>query len=77
MELKNKLHEMIDRIDDREVLYTIKKMLNNQYTDENREELSVEIKKALDEALESSRKGKVFSQQQAMQLTKEKYPNLF
>jgi uncharacterized protein YicC (UPF0701 family) len=77
MELKNKLHEMIDKVDDPEVLYTIKEMLTNQSTGENREELSDEIKKALDEAIESSRNGKVFSHQQAMQLTKEKFPNLF
>jgi len=68
---------MIDQVDDPEVLYAIKEMLTVQSTSENRKELSDEIKKALDEALESSRNGKVFSHQQVMQLTKEKFPNLF
>jgi hypothetical protein len=77
LELKVKLHEMIDTIDNPEVLYAIKEMLTNQSTDENKEELSDEIRKALDEALESSRDGKIFPHQQAMKLTKEKFPNLF
>lgn len=68
---------MIDKVDDPEVLYAIKEMLSNQFTGEKREELSDEIKKALDEALESSREGNVFSHQQAMQMSKEKFPNLF
>jgi len=61
MELKTKLHEMIEKVDDSVVLYAIKEMLANQTVGESREELSDEIKKALDEALESSRNGKVFS----------------
>lgn len=41
------------------------------------EELSAEVKTALDEALESSRLGRVVSNEEAMRKTKEKYPSLF
>lgn len=42
-----------------------------------RNELSPEVKSALDEALESSKLGRVVSHEDAMTKTKEKYPNLF
>jgi hypothetical protein len=42
-----------------------------------KQQLSTDVKNALDEALQSSRLGNVYSHNEAMQKTKEKYPNLF
>ena len=77
IELKSQLHEMIDKVDDPEVLYTVKKMLSCQLVNEEKECLSDEIKNALDQAIDASHKGKVITNQHAKQLTKEKFPNLF
>jgi hypothetical protein len=77
LELKNKLHEMIDQIDDPEVLYAFQNLLSQKSSTDSQEELSKELKEALDIALKSSKDGKVFTHEEALQMSREKFPNLF
>lgn len=77
-ELKLDLFRKIDRLDNRE----IKKIYNNLLSildtaSSDKTSLSPELMTALDEALDASKKGQVYTHEEVMQKTKDKYPNLF
>ena len=77
-ELKLDLFRRLDRLDNKmlEVLYDkIICLINTDST--SSKELSPEIKAALDEALEASKQGRVYSHEDVVKKTKDRYPNLF
>jgi hypothetical protein len=77
-ELKLDLFRKIDKLDNRklEKIYnSLIGLLNADSLDET--SLSPELKIALDEALDGSKKGKVHTHEDVMHHTKEKYSNLF
>lgn len=77
-EIKLDLFRKIDNLDNRklEKIYnSLIGLLNSASSGET--SLSLELKGALDEALEASKKGQVYAHDEVMQKTREKYPNLF
>ena len=77
-EIKLDLFRRLDKLDSSKLEKIYNKIINLINTDTSGSEtLSPEIKTALDEALESSKQGRVNTHEEAMLKTKEKYPNLF
>ena len=77
-ELKLDLFRKIDSLDNRE----IKKIYNNLLSildtaSSDKTSLSPELITALEEALDGSKKGQVYTHEEVMEKTKEKYSNLF
>jgi|GEM_PF-1049480 len=77
-EIKLDLFRRLDSLDKSKLEKVYNKIINLINTDVSKSEvLSPEIKAALDEALEASEQGRVYTHEEAMQKTKEKYPKLF
>lgn len=77
-EIKLDLFRRLDRLDNSKLERVYSKIINLINADNpQEEELSPEIKTALDEALESSKQGRVYTHDEVMQKTKAKFPNLF
>jgi|SRR5690554_6819711 len=77
-EIKLDLFRRLDNLDNQRLEKVYTKIINLINTEDPRKDvLSPEIKAALDEALEDSKKGRVYAHEEVMQKTKEKYPNLF
>ncbi len=80
MEIAELKLDLIKRIgslrkDDVERLYPqILSLISHNYVEHD---LTPNLKSALDMAIKSSAGGKVLSHQEVMQITKDKYPNLF
>jgi hypothetical protein len=77
-EIKLELFRKIDKLDNSklEKVYNSLIGLLNSESDGERT-LSPELKAALDEALDASKKGQIYAHDEVRQKTKEKYPNLF
>lgn len=77
-EIKLDLFRRLDSLDNSKLERVYSKIINLINADNpQKEELSPEIKSALDEALESSKQGRVYTHDEVMQMTKAKFPNLF
>lgn len=77
-EIKLNLFRRLDRLDNSRLESVYSKIINLINADNpQKEELSPEIKTALDEALESSKQGRVYTHDDVMQKTIAKFPNLF
>ncbi|MBN2817622.1 MAG: hypothetical protein JXP36_01545 [Bacteroidales bacterium] len=77
-EIKLDLFRRLDKLDSSKLEKVYNKIINLINADTPQTEtLSPEIKAALDEALESSKKGRVFTHEEVMKKSKEKFPNLF
>jgi len=77
-EIKLELFRKIDNLDNRkleQVYNSLIGLLNSASIGEA--SLNPELKTALDEALDTSKKGQVHSHEEVIQKTKEKYSNLF
>jgi hypothetical protein len=77
-EIKLDLFRKIDRLDNsklEKIYNNLIGLLNTASLDET--SLSPELKADLDEALEASKKGQIFTHEEVMQKTKEKYSTLF
>lgn len=77
-EIKLDLFRRLDNMDGPRLEKVYKKILSliaSESTQQN--EICSDLKTALDEALESSKLGRVISHEDAMLQSKEKYPNLF
>ena len=78
-EIKLNLFRKIDSLDNRELvkIYTnLIDLLNTVSSDKN-PPMSPELKAALDEALDTGKTSKTYTHEDVMQMTKEKYANLF
>lgn len=64
--MKDQLHEMIDRIDDPEVLYTIKDMLIQSLAADFWDELPEEVKKSIETGLKQADNGEVIPHEEVM-----------
>ena len=78
-EIKLDLFRKIDSLDNRELekVYTNLIDLLNTVSSDKTPQMSPELKAALDEALEASKTGQSYTHEEVMQMTKEKYTNLF
>jgi predicted transcriptional regulator len=77
-EIKLDLFRRLDSLDNSRLERVYSRIINLINADNSqKEELSPEIKTALDEALESSKQGRVYTHDEVMQKTKAKFPNLF
>lgn len=77
-EIKLDLFRKIDSLDNNELEKVYNHLISLLDTvSSNKTPLSPELKEALDEALEASKKGQVYTHEEVMLKTKEKYPNLF
>lgn len=77
-EIKLDLFRRIDGIESSKLEKVYEKIISLLGADQHKEStLSPELKEALDEALEASKKGRTHSHEDVMNKTKEKYPNLF
>jgi hypothetical protein len=77
-EIKLDLFRRLDSLDGSRLEKVYEKILSLIASESPKQhELSPEVKSALDEALVSSKLGRVVSHEEAMLKTKEKYPNLF
>ncbi|MDP3915613.1 MAG: hypothetical protein Q8R96_17950 [Bacteroidota bacterium] len=77
-EIKLDLFRKIDNLDNRklkEIYNSIVGLLNSPSAGET--SLSPELKAALDDALDGSKKGQVSTHEEVMQRTRKKYSNLF
>lgn len=77
-EIKLELFRKIDNLDNRKLVKiydSLISVLNSASTGET--SLSPELKVALDEALDASKKGQVYTHEEVMKKTREKYSNLF
>jgi len=77
-EIKLDLFRKIDNLDNRklkEIYNSLVGLLNSPLAGET--SLSPELKAALDDALDASKKGQIYAHDEVMQKTKERYPNLF
>jgi len=77
-EIKLELFRKIDNLDNsklEKIYNSLIGLLNSASLGET--SLSSELKTALDEALDASKKGQVYSHEEVMKKTKEKYPNLY
>lgn len=77
-EIKLELFRKIDNLDNsklEKIYNSLIGLLNSASLGET--SLSSELKTALDEALNASKKGQVYSHEEVMKKTKEKYPNLY
>ncbi|MBW8334243.1 MAG: hypothetical protein K0M40_19655 [Prolixibacteraceae bacterium] len=77
-EIKLDLFRKIDKLDNsklEKIYNSLIGLLNSASLGET--SLSPELKSALDEALEASKKGQVHTHEEVMQRTREKYSNLF
>lgn len=77
-ELKLDLFRRLDSLDNSKLEHVYNKIISLINADTSKKEaLSPELKAALDEAIVASKEGRVYSHEEVMQQTKEKYPNLF
>lgn len=77
-EIKLDLFRKIDRLDNRELEKVYNHLISLLDTaSSEKTSLSPELKDALDEALDASKKGQVFTNEEVMSLTRRKYSNLF
>jgi predicted transcriptional regulator len=76
-EIKLDLFRRLDSLDGSRLERVYERVLALISSETKQPELSAEVKTALDEALESSKLGRVVSHEEANRKTKEKYPNLF
>jgi hypothetical protein len=77
-EIKLDLFRKIDKLDNsklEKIYNSLIGLLNSASTGEA--SISPELKNALDEAMDASKNGQVYTHEEAMQKTKEKYSNLF
>jgi len=64
--MKDQLHEMIDRIDDPEVLYAIRDILNQPLAPDFWDELPQEVKKSIEIGLKQADNGEVIPHEEVM-----------
>ncbi len=77
-ELKLDLFRKLDNLDGARLEKVYEKILSLIASEPHKQdEISPEVKAALDAAMESSNYGRGGSHEEAMRMTKEKYPNLF
>jgi hypothetical protein len=77
-EIKLDLFRRIDNLENNRLEVVYNKIISFLDTEKDNETtLSPELKKALDKALNESKKGNVHTHEDVIQKTKEKYPNLF
>ena len=71
-DLKADLHQLIENVDDKNILEAIKTILTKGASTNNNwfEELSYDLKVALDESINEANQGKTISHQEAMQQIK-------
>ncbi len=71
-ELKTDLHQLIENVDDKNILEAIKTILTKRASTNNDwfDELSYDLKAALDESVDEANQGKTISHQEAMQQIK-------
>ncbi len=77
-EIKLDLFRKIDNLDNsklEKIYNSLIGLLNSDSIGDT--SLSPELKSALDEALDASKKGQIYAHDEVMQKTREKYPNLF
>jgi predicted transcriptional regulator len=77
-EIKLDLFRRLDNLDGKRLERIYEKIISLIASDSPKQhEISPEVKVALDQALESSKLGRVVTHEEAIRKTKEKYPNLF
>jgi predicted transcriptional regulator len=77
-EIKLDLFRRLDSLDGKRLERIYEKIISLIASDSPKQhEISPEVKVALDQALESSKHGRVVTHEEAIRKTKEKYPNLF
>ncbi|HAF29856.1 MAG TPA: hypothetical protein DCG75_12505 [Bacteroidales bacterium] len=77
-EIKLKLFRKIDSLSESDLEKAYKKILSFLNAETfDKSEFTPELKDALDQALESSRQGRIHTHEEVMKETRKKYPNLF
>jgi len=74
-ELKSDLHRMIDRVNDEETFYQIRSILEGHTELEHDwyDEISDEMRAAIEEGIADADAGRVFSHDEAMKIIREKH----
>ncbi len=70
-ELKNKLHESIENVDDETVLKAVKEVLDRKYLPEEKIDVSYKQQQRIEKAKESIEKGEYLTNEQADQIIDE------
>lgn len=77
LELKNKIHSLVDTINDDEMLQAILTLLDRSNTNDWWDELSAEEKASIENGLKDIDEGNVNSHEHVMNKMKAKHPHLY